>query len=69
MYIYVLCNCLAYREAVILSKVTVYTDFILCISFTLRRKVFKVLISKILICRLVLNIFICVLETFSYDKL
>ena len=51
-----------------LDKVTIYTDFTLCISFVFKRKVFKGLIFNILICKLVLSIFVCILEVFSYNK-
>ena len=69
MYTYIFCYCLIYRVTVIFDKVTVSTNFTLCVSFTLRRKVFKVLTFSALICELVLSVFVYILEVFNYDKL
>ena len=66
MCIYIFCYCLMYKAAIILDKVIVYINLV---SFTLERKMFKVLIFSILIYELVLSIFVCILKVFNYNKL
>ena len=53
MYTCISYYCLIYRVFIILDKVTVSTDFILCISFILKREMFEVLTFSTLICELV----------------
>ena len=60
MCTYVFYKCLVYKVTMILDKVTASTDFVLYVSFILKRKMFKTLIFSILICELILNIFIYV---------